>query len=95
MINQINFKDMKKILFLLLSLVVLSSCESIREYNQEQKIKRQLKYDYSFALNFYNDRLHETIDVMSKSGSYAGYNQLFKAYQDSISKYEKLLNELN
>jgi hypothetical protein len=79
---------MKRIVTLALLSLSLSSCS---EYFDKQHSKNELKKKYSFALNYYVERLSETGNAMAK----ISYCPLFESYRDSINKYTRLSNELD
>ena len=81
---------MRKILFLLLSVVALSSCCNIRENGNKKEIL--------YSLNYYTERAGEVLERMSESKSCIGIiidNKTLSNYTDSIHKYKSLLNDLN
>lgn len=81
---------MKRIAILALLSLSLSSCS---EYFDKQHNKNELKKKYSFALNYYVERLSETGNEMAKISYYNC--PLFESYRDSVNKYTRLLNELD
>ena len=81
---------MKRIVTLVLLSLSLSSCS---EYFDKQHSMNELKKKYSFALNYYVERLSETGNAMAKISYYNC--PLFESYRDSVNKYTRLLNELD
>ena len=81
---------MKQIAILALLSLSLSSCS---EYFDKQHNDNELKKKYSFALNYYVERLSETGNEMAKNSYYNC--PLFESYRDSVNKYTRLLNELD
>lgn len=81
---------MKQIAILALLSLSLSSCS---EYFDKQHNDNELKKKYSFALNYYVERLSETENEMAKISYYNC--PLFESYRDSVNKYTRLLNELD
>lgn len=81
---------MKRIAILALLSLSLSSCS---EYFDKQHNQNELKKKYSFALNYYVERLSETGNAMAKISYYNC--PLFESYRDSVNKYTRLLNELD
>ncbi len=81
---------MKRIAILALLSLSLSSCS---EYFDKQHNQNELKKKYSFALNYYVERLSETGNAMAKIRYYNC--PLFESYRDSVNKYTRLLNELD
>ena len=81
---------MKQIAILALLSLSLSSCS---EYFDKQHNDNELKKKYSFALNYYVERLSETGNEMAKISYYNC--TLFESYRDSVNKYTRLLNELD
>ena len=81
---------MKQIAILALLSLSLSSCS---EYFDKQHNDNELKKKYSFALNYYVERLSETGNEMAKISYYNC--PLFESYGDSVNKYTRLLNELD
>ena len=81
---------MKQIAILALLSLSLSSCG---EYFDKQHNDNELKKKYSFALNYYVERLSETGNEMAKISYYNC--PLFESYRDSVNKYTRLLNELD
>ena len=81
---------MKQIAILALLSLSLSSCS---EYFDKQHNDNELKKMYSFALNYYVERLSETGNEMAKISYYNC--PLFESYRDSVNKYTRLLNELD
>ena len=81
---------MKQIAILALLSLSLSSCS---EYFDKQHNDNELKKKYSFALNYYVERLSETGNEMAKIRYYNC--PLFESYRDSVNKYTRLLNELD
>lgn len=81
---------MKQIAILALLSLSLSSCS---EYFDKQHNDNELKKKYSFALNYYVERLSETENEMAKISCYNC--PLFESYRDSVNKYTRLLNELD
>lgn len=81
---------MKRIEILALLSLSLSSCS---EYFDKQHNDNELKKKYSFALNYYVERLSETGKEMAKISYYNC--PLFESYRDSVNKYTRLLNELD
>ena len=81
---------MKRIVTLVLLSLSLSSCS---EYFDKQHSRNELKKKYSFALNYYVERLSETGNAMAKISYYNC--PLFESYRDSVNKYTRLLNELD
>ena len=81
---------MKQIAILALLSLSLSSCS---EYFDKQHNDNELKKKYSFALNYYVERLSETGNEMAKINYYNC--PLFESYRDSVNKYTRLLNELD
>ena len=79
---------MKQIAILALLSLSLSSCS---EYFDKQHNDNELKKKYSFALNYYVERLSETGNEMAKISYYNC--PLFESYRDSVNKYTRLLNE--
>lgn len=81
---------MKQIAILALLSLSLSSCS---EYFDKQHNDNELKKKYSFALNYYVERLSETGNEMAKISYYNC--PLFESYRDSVNKYTRPLNELD
>ena len=81
---------MKQIAILALLSLSLSSWS---EYFDKQHNDNELKKKYSFALNYYVERLSETGNEMAKISYYNC--PLFESYRDSVNKYTRLLNELD
>lgn len=81
---------MKQIAILALLSLSLSSCS---EYFDKQHNDNELKKKYSFALNYYVERLSEIGNEMAKISYYNC--PLFESYRDSVNKYTRLLNELD
>lgn len=82
--NQINFKDMKKLLFFLLSTLVLSSCGNYQEYKKKRDLYINNSAYYIAALN-----------IISEDPNMQEFFPNYKTYPDSIHKYELLLNNLH
>lgn len=75
---------MKKILFLLLSVVALSSCGNYKEYKEKRDLYVNNSAYYSSILN-----------IIAENPDNRKFFPDYMTYTDSVHKYKSLLNDLN